>query len=120
MRPGATLGTPATATISITDNDTPPITDNPLESVQYFVTQQYYDFLSRTPDSGGLAFWTGEITRCGNDQVCLSRRRWQVSLAFFVEQEFQQTGSYVYRLYRAAYGNTQPFPNPAGDADNDP
>jgi hypothetical protein len=35
-----------------------------------------------------------------------------VSNAFFFEQEFQQTGAYVYRLYRAAYGNAQPFPNP--------
>src|SRR5207302_2029402 len=26
--------------------------------------------------------------------------------------EFQQTGAYVFRLYRAAFGNSQPFPNP--------
>ncbi|HEV7396205.1 MAG TPA: hypothetical protein VGN86_06810, partial [Pyrinomonadaceae bacterium] len=34
------------------------------------------------------------------------------------EQEFQQTGSYVYRLYRAAFGNNQPFPNPNPDPNN--
>jgi hypothetical protein len=39
------------------------------------------------------------------------------SNAFFYELEFQQTGAYVYRLYRAAYGNNQPFPNP--DVSND-
>jgi hypothetical protein len=38
-----------------------------------------------------------------------------VSNAFYFELEFQQTGAYVYRLYRAAYGNTQPFPNPGPD-----
>jgi hypothetical protein len=37
-----------------------------------------------------------------------------VSNAFFFELEFQQTGAYVYRLYRAAFGNNQPFPNPDG------
>ena len=35
-----------------------------------------------------------------------------MSNAFFYELEFQQTGAYVYRLYRAAFGNDQPFPNP--------
>src|SRR5207244_2280988 len=34
------------------------------------------------------------------------------SNAFFYELEFQQTGAYVYRLYREAFGNNQPFPNP--------
>jgi hypothetical protein len=29
--------------------------------------------------------------------------------------EFQQTGAFVYRLYRAAFGNAQPFPNPGPD-----
>jgi hypothetical protein len=38
-----------------------------------------------------------------------------VSDAFFVELEYQQTGSYVYRVYRAAFGNNQPFPNPHPD-----
>ena len=28
--------------------------------------------------------------------------------------EYQQTGSYVFRLYRAAFGNNQPSPNPDG------
>ncbi|HEV7397526.1 MAG TPA: DUF4214 domain-containing protein, partial [Pyrinomonadaceae bacterium] len=28
---------------------------------------------------------------------------------------FQQTGAYVYRLYRIAFGNNQPFPNPNSD-----
>jgi hypothetical protein len=44
--------------------------------------------------------------------VCLHNKRIDVSNAFFYEQEFQQTGAYVFRLYRVAYGNNQPLPNP--------
>ena len=85
---------------------------NPAEEAQFFVRQAYFDFLSRTPDPGGLAFWTNEITQCQSDVQCLRAKRVDVSNAFYFEQEFQQTGAFVYRLYRAAYGNNQPFPNP--------
>jgi hypothetical protein len=88
---------------------------NPLEESSFFVQQQYYDFLSRVPDQGGFDFWNAEITQCISDVECLRNRRVNVSNAFFYELEFQQTASYVYRLYRAAYGNQQPFPN--SDAD---
>lgn len=117
LGPGVGMGVngPGRVAVTINDNDTPPITSNPVETPAYFVSRQYYDFLSRTPDGPGLDYWAGQITSCGNDQNCISARRWQVSLAFFVELEFQQTGAYVYRLYRAAYGNNQPFPNPMGD-----
>jgi CHRD domain-containing protein/PA domain-containing protein/Calx-beta domain-containing protein len=85
---------------------------NPIEETNSFVTQQYYDFLSRAPDAGGLAFWTDQILQCNSDVVCLRNRRTAVSDAFFFEPEFQQTGSYVLRLYRAAYGDNQPLANP--------
>ena len=60
------------------------------------------------------------VNPCGGNPACISQRRWNVSNAFFFELEFQQTGSFVYRLYRAAYGNTQPFPNSQGDMDAHP
>jgi uncharacterized membrane protein len=89
------------------------ILPNPLESARFFVRQQYADFLAREPDAGGFDFWTGQIaTTCGADLNCTRERRVAVSNAFFFELEFQQTGAYVYRLNRAAYGNNQPFPNP--------
>ena len=46
---GATLGSPATATITITDNDavTGP---NPIFTTAFFVRQHYLDFLSREPE----------------------------------------------------------------------
>ena len=86
---------------------------NPLESARYFVRQQYADFLSREPDAAGWDFWTGQIVDvAGTDLTLIKQRRVAVSNAFFFELEYQQTGAYVYRLYRAAFGNTQPFPNP--------
>jgi metallopeptidase family M12-like protein/pre-peptidase/uncharacterized protein DUF4214 len=73
---------------------------NPLEDPSFFVSQHYRDFLGREPDAGGLAYWTNEITQCGNDPLCIKTRRVGVSAAFFVELEFQRTGSFVYRLYK--------------------
>jgi hypothetical protein len=109
---GATLGSPGTATLTVSNNDSVAPSTNPLDNAQFFVLQHYYDFLNRQADSGGLGYWAGQITGCGSDQVCIRSRRVGVSNAFFYEQEFQQTGAYVYRLYRAAFGNNQPFPNP--------
>jgi hypothetical protein len=112
---GATLGTPGSALLTIIDNDSSAPATNPLDTAQFFVRQQYADFLSRVPDQGGFDFWTNQITECGADQACINARRIRVSDAFFFEPEFQQTGAYVFRLYRAAYGNSQPFPNPDVD-----
>jgi len=71
----------------------------------FFVTQQYIDFLNRTPDAGGLAFWTNEINICGADANCIQNKRIQVSAAFFLSIEFQQTGYLVERIYKTAYGD---------------
>jgi len=86
---------------------------NPAEEADFFVRQAYFDFLGRTPDAPGFAFWTSEITNCQSDVQCLRNKRVDVSNAFFYELEFQQTAAYVLRLYRGAYGNTQPFPVPS-------
>ena len=109
---GLSLGSQTSAVATIVDNDTVTPTTNLIDDAQTFVRQAYYDFLTRLPDSGGLAFWTNEITSCGSDTVCVKHRRVAVSNAFFYENEYQRTGSYVFRLYRAAYGNDQPSPNP--------
>jgi hypothetical protein len=85
---------------------------NPLDTPEYFVRQQYLDFLGREPDQAGLAYWVDQINACNGDPGCLRARRIAVSNAFFHEQEYQRTGSYVFRLYRASFGNSQTFPNP--------
>jgi hypothetical protein len=84
-------------------------TTNPLDMDMYFVRQQYLDFLGREPDHQGLLYWTGELDKCGTDAVCLNNRRVGIAAAFFIEQEYQQTGSYVYRLYKGALGRQLSF-----------
>jgi hypothetical protein len=77
-----------------------------------FVTQHYRDFLGREPDPAGLQFWTGEIESCGADQQCREIKRINVSAAFFLSIEFQETGYLVYRTYKAAFGNMAGAPVP--------
>lgn len=77
---------------------------NQINDAQFFVHQHYLDFLSREPDPGGFTYWTDQIAQCGNNDLCIKDRRLGVSASFFIEQEFQDTGSFVYRFYKASYG----------------
>jgi len=81
-----------------------------IDDSDFFVNEHYVDFLNRFPDTGGFAFWNSKFTNCAGNQPCLNATRIDVSNQFFFVLEYQQTGAYVYRLYRAAFGNTQPFP----------
>lgn len=101
---GAVIGRPGTATVTISDDDSTFPSSNPIDNAQVFVRQHYLDFLNREPDSGGLDYWSSEISKCGSDQQCIRDRRIGVSDAFFFEPEFQQTGAYVYRVFKAALG----------------
>jgi hypothetical protein len=82
---------------------------NPIDSSEYFVRQHYFDFLRRDPDQGGLNYWTARIDNCNGDPTCVSRERITVSAAFFVEREFQDNGSFIYRMYRAALNRRPTF-----------
>jgi hypothetical protein len=101
---GAVLASPSTASITIVDNDTGPPASNPIDDSRIFVRQHYLDFLEREPEQGGWDYWTSEITKCGSNAACIDDRRISVSAAFFIEQEFQNTGFYVYRVRRATLG----------------
>jgi photosystem II stability/assembly factor-like uncharacterized protein len=101
---GAVLATPSTETITIIDDVTGPPT-NPIDDAGNFVRQHYHDFLNREPDPSGLSFWTNQITSCGTDQGCIDAKRINVSAAFFLSIEFQQTGYLVERIYKVAYGD---------------
>lgn len=111
------------------DNDTypdwqvaaPAPTTNPIDDAQFFVRQHYLDFLNREPDAPGLAHWTGEITDC-NDPAkrqpgeslaqCTERKRANTSAAFFFSPEFQNTGSFVLRVYWGTFGKVPAVPCP--------
>jgi hypothetical protein len=94
--------------IQFTIMATPPA-PRPIDGPCFFVTQQYRDFLSRDPDGNGFSFWTNELSSCGLDPQCIEVKRINVSAAFVVSIEFHETGSYVYRMYRAALGRRPTF-----------
>lgn len=103
---GCILGDNSTATLTIHDSDNNGGTSNPIDGAQFFVRQQYRDFLNRSADTDGLNYWAEQITSCGDDAGCVSYQRTNVSAAFFLSIEFQETGFLVYRLYKAAYAAT--------------
>ena len=97
------MGSQSTATLTLTDSGRTGA--NPLDQdAAFFVRQHYHDFLNREPDAAGLQFWTNQITQCGTDAQCIEIKRINVSAAFFLSIEFQETGYLVHRAYRAAYG----------------
>jgi hypothetical protein len=79
------------------------ISVNPLDTPEYFVRQHYLDFLGREPDESGFNFWSDQILACGGDTGCVERRRINVSAAYFLSIEFQETGGLVDGLYRASF-----------------
>jgi hypothetical protein len=79
-----------------------PITIN---DADFFVNQQYVDFLSRFPNQSGFDFWVNQITSCNGDATCIAGARDNTSGAFFLSTEFQETGYLVERMYKVAYGD---------------
>lgn len=102
---GVGMGSPTYATVKIADNDAVAPTTNPIDDAQFFVRQNYLDFLNREPDLGGFNFWTNQITSCGSDANCIAVKRINVSAAFFLSIEFQNTGLLAYLSHRAAFGS---------------
>jgi subtilisin family serine protease len=82
---------------------------NPIDVADFFVRQHYLDFLGREPDESGFNFWSNQIGECGTDTACVERRRINVSAAYFLSIEFQETGGLVDGLYRASYGRRPLF-----------
>ena len=82
---------------------------NPLDTPEYFVRQHYLDFLNREPDESGFNFWSDQVLTCGGDAACIERRTINISAAYFLSIEFQQTGGLVDGLYRASYGRAPHF-----------
>ena len=86
---------------------------NPIDDAQFFVRQQYRDFLNREADQAGEDFWTDNITKCMDParrppgqtvEQCTLRQRETTSGAFFQSPEFQYTGYFVHRMYQGALG----------------
>jgi hypothetical protein len=108
---GVTLGSQNTATINITDNDTPGQA-NPIDGTAFYVRMLYVDLLSREPDPAGYAGWIHRIDFCGQpgeppppcDRVTVGGDGFLRSAEFF-DREF-----FVLRLYRAGLGRILIYP----------
>lgn len=74
---------------------------------EFFVRLQYEDFLRRTGDEPGVQFWLNALNngeaRCAGNAGCILGARRDVTAAFFLSIEFQNTGHLVYRLHQAAF-----------------
>src|SRR6266550_19171 len=94
-----------------------------IDDADFFASQHYVDFLRRFPDAPGLTFWTNNVTtqtaEC-NDSAkrlpgetiadCAQRKRANTSAAFFLSPEFQNTGSFVVRVYWGTLGKAPNTP----------
>jgi hypothetical protein len=103
---GTLLVSPDKSLLTIQDDEFQPPIANPIDVTAFFVRQHYRDFLNRDPDPAGLQFWAGQINSCGNDMPCRELKRINVSAAFFLSIEFQETGYLAYRMFKSAYGDT--------------
>ncbi|HWS85847.1 MAG TPA: Calx-beta domain-containing protein [Pyrinomonadaceae bacterium] len=110
------LGTPVSANVTVNSNEAgagpnPVRWDANFDS-GFFVRQHYVDFLNREPDAEGLAHWKNQIDECearpeAERQGCREVRRVNVSAAFFLSIEFQQTGLLVYLTHQAAFDTAE-------------
>jgi hypothetical protein len=46
--------------------------ENPIDTNEYFVRQQYVDILGREPDEAGFNYWSDEILACGAGATCVN------------------------------------------------
>jgi hypothetical protein len=89
-----------------------------IDDSDFFVQQQYIDFLNRFPEAGGFAAWMNVLQPCNGDTNCLdgvNGKRVLVSQSFFQSQEFQIKGYYAFRFYKAALNRLPHYPEITAD-----
>jgi hypothetical protein len=79
-----------------------------IDDVDFFVQQQYIDFLGRMPDTVGFANWNNTLNNCPNGGFGENDNpqcdRVHVSAGFYQSDEFAGRGYWAYRYYEAALG----------------
>jgi len=108
---GAGLGSPATAAVTINDNET---TDQPNPimltndyGISFLVRQNYLDFLGREPEP--TEPWSSLLRNCSDQfntdpaNPASACDRLTVSGSFFGSPEFKTKGVYVIDFYRVAF-----------------
>ena len=89
-----------------------------IDDSDFFVQQQYIDFLSRFPDTDGFNAWMKVLNDCNGDRNCLdgvNGKRVLVSKSFFESLEFRIKGFFVYRFYKASLGRLPTYPEIVAD-----
>lgn len=79
-----------------------------IDDVDFFVQQQYVDFLGRMPDPTGFQNWMATLNQCPNGGFGENDNpncdRVHVSAGMFLSDEFRGRGYWVYRYYQATLG----------------
>ncbi len=79
-----------------------------IDDADFFVQQQYIDFLGRMPDSSGFTTWLNTVNQCPNggygERDNPSCDRVHISAGFYQSTEFQGRGYFVYRFYQVGLG----------------
>jgi hypothetical protein len=89
---------------------TTPITINDYD---FFIQQQYVDFLRRFPEASGLQFYLNILNGCQSSDIeCIKYTKGALAANFFRSPEFQRKGSYVMYLYMVTLGQ-----RPVNDAE---
>jgi hypothetical protein len=85
----------------------PSVCSNPIDCPEFFLYQQYIDFLAREPDPPGIAGWVALLNNCASGDTSCDRIH--VSEAFFKSPEFLGRGYFLYRFYPVAFGRKPDF-----------
>jgi Tol biopolymer transport system component len=85
---------------------------NPIDDAQFFVRQQYLDFLGRDPDQVGFQNWMATLLSCPEGGYGINHPtcdRVHVAKSFYQSLEFQTRGYWAYRFYETAFGRTPTY-----------
>lgn len=62
---------------------------NPIDGTDFFIKQQYQDFLGRQPTASELSTARNQINVCGTNASCISRQRQLFSRSFWDNSSFR-------------------------------
>lgn len=82
---------------------------NPVDDARFFVAQHARDFLGREIDPYKSDDEVASILHCRSDLECVRQRRHDASVGFLLGSEVWETGSFIYRLYKSAFGRRPTF-----------
>lgn len=105
---GGSVSGSSTATVTIVDNDSHQSSINSIDDSDFFIKEQYKDFLGRMPDAGGFQNWHNTLAPCPNNGYGENDNpdcdRVHVALGFFQSLEYLNRAYFAYRFYEVSLG----------------